>query len=110
MLATAIRSQLIALFAVLAVPLLVQGWRSETMRRYRSTWSRWDWVGAVTLGVGALLFVMAYIGHRSADWAEMMALWKGRIVEYGLWASGAFAIGVGRAAADRRAGGAGATA
>jgi hypothetical protein len=94
-LATAVRSQLIALFAVLAVPLLVQGWRSETMRRYRSTWSRWDWVGAVVLGVGAVLFVMAYIGHRSADWAEMMALWKGRIVEYGLWASGAFAIGVG---------------
>jgi hypothetical protein len=38
---------------------------------------------------------MAYIGHRSADWAEMMALWKGRIVEYGLWAMGGFAIGVG---------------
>ena len=38
---------------------------------------------------------MAVIGHRSADWAEMMALWKGRIVEYGLWAAGGFAIGVG---------------
>jgi hypothetical protein len=65
------------------------------MRRYRATWSRWDWAGAVALALGAVFFVMAYIGHRSADWAEMMALWKGRIVEYGLWAMGAFAIGVG---------------
>ncbi len=94
-LATSIRSQLVALFGVMLVPLLVLGWRSEAMRRYRTTWSRWDWVGAVTLGIGAVLFVMAYIGHRSADWAEMMSLWKGRIVEYGFWAAGAFAIGVG---------------
>jgi hypothetical protein len=65
------------------------------MRRWRTTWSRWDWAGAVALGIGALLFVMAWIGHRSADWAETMALWKGRIVEYGLWAAGALAIGLG---------------
>jgi hypothetical protein len=94
-LATAIRSQLVALFPVLLVPLLVLGWRSEPMRRYRKTWSRWDWVGAVTLAIGALLLTMAFIGHQSADWATTMAFWKGRIVEYGLWAAGAFAIGVG---------------
>jgi hypothetical protein len=95
LLATLIRSQLIALVPVLLVPLIVHGWRSEAMRRHRATWSRWDWAGAVALGVGAVLFVMAVIGHRSADWAEMMALWKERIVEYGLWAAGGFAIGVG---------------
>ena len=94
-LATAIRSQLVALLGVLLVPLLVHGWRSEAMRRFRSTWSRWDWVGAVTLAIGAALFVIAFIGHRSADWAYTTAFWKGRIVEYGFWAAGGFAIGLG---------------
>jgi len=94
-LALSIRSQLLSLFGVLTVPLLVHGWRSEAMRRWRSTWSRLDWAGAATLGLGALLFVMAFIGHRSADWSVTMTLWKERIVEYGVWASGAFAIGVG---------------
>jgi hypothetical protein len=95
LLATLIRSQLVALFPVLLVPLLVHGWRSESMRRYRATWSRSDWVGAVTLAIGALLLAIAWVGHKSADWAYTTAFWKGRIIEYGLWASGAFAIGIG---------------
>jgi hypothetical protein len=94
-LATLIRSQLVALAPVLVVPLLVHGWRTEAMRRWRTTWTRWDWAGAVALAIGAVLFVMAWIGHRSADWAETMALWKERIVEYGLWAAGASAVGIG---------------
>ncbi len=94
-LAIAIRSQLVALVPVLLVPLLVLGWRSEPMRRHRSTWSRSDWLGAVALGIGALLFLMAFAGHQSADWADTMALWKGRILEYGIWAAGAFSIGIG---------------
>ncbi len=65
------------------------------MRRFRATWDRWDWAGAVALGVGAMLFGMAVAGHMSAEWQTTMALWKGRIVEYGLFAFGAFAIGVG---------------
>jgi hypothetical protein len=94
-LATAIRSQLVALFGVLLVPLLVHGWRSEAMRRYRATWSRWDWVGAATLAVGVALWAIAFIGRYSADWAYTTAFWKGRIVEYGIWAAGGLAIGVG---------------
>lgn len=94
-LALSIRSQLLSLFGVLTVPLLVHGWRSEAMRRWRTTWSRWDWAGAAVLGLGAVLFAMAFIGHRSTDWSVTMALWKDRIVEYGVWAGGAFAIGVG---------------
>jgi hypothetical protein len=95
LLAALVRSQLVALAPVLLAPLLVHGWRSEGMRRWRATWNRWDWAGAVALAIGAVLLTMAWIGHRSADWSETMALWKGRIVEYGLWAGGAFAIGLG---------------
>ncbi|HEY7380813.1 MAG TPA: hypothetical protein VH572_06350, partial [Gaiella sp.] len=94
-LATAVRSQLIALFAALFVPFLVLGWRTERMRRFRSTWSGWDWAGAVALAVGAVLLVMAVLGHVSTEWADVMAQWKGRIVQYGVWAFGALAIGVG---------------
>lgn len=94
-LATAVRSQLVALAVVLVIPTLVLGWRSAPMRRWRSTWTRWDQAGAAALAVGGVLFVMALIGHLSQDWSVTMALWKGRIVEYGVWAAGAFAVGVG---------------
>jgi hypothetical protein len=90
-----IRSQLISLLAVLAIALLVVGWNSARVRDWRSTWSRADWVGALLLGLGGFFLVTAVVGSRSADWAEVTANWKGRIVEYGSWAGGAFAIGVG---------------
>ena len=48
-LAVLIRSQLVALFGALVAGLLVLGWRSAWMRRYRATWSTWDTVGFWTL-------------------------------------------------------------
>ena len=94
-LAVLIRSQLVALFGALAAGLLVLGWRSAWMRRYRATWSRWDAVGFWTLALGALITVVAFAGHRSGEWETATTLWKGRMVEYGSWAGGAFAIGIG---------------
>ncbi len=94
-LAMLVRSQLISLAGILGISLLVVGWQSARMRRWRTTWSRGDWVGAVLLGLGGFFFVTAVIGNRSADWAEVTSNWKGRILEYGSWAGGAFAIGVG---------------
>ena len=41
---------LIVTFAVVAV-----AWRTPRARRWRATWTRWDAVGAVLLGIGALL-------------------------------------------------------
>ncbi len=94
-LAVLVRSQLAALFGALAFGLLALGWRSATMRRWRESWSRWDWVGAVVLGIGAVIAVVAFLGHRSNEWEVATTAWKGRMVEYGSWAGGAFAIGIG---------------
>ncbi len=93
--AVATRSQLAALFGALAAGLLALWWRSERMRRWRTTWTTWDRVGAAVLGVGAVILLAAFLGHRSNEWTTATTLWKGRMVEYGSWASGAFAIGVG---------------
>jgi len=95
LLAVLVRSQLVALFGALAFGLVALGWRTEPMRRWRASWSRWDWVGAVVLGVGAVIAVVAFLGHRSNEWSTATTLWKGRMVEYGSWAGGAFAIGIG---------------
>ena len=65
------------------------------MRRWRATWTTWDRVGAAVLAVGAVIVLAAFMGHRSNEWETATSLWKGRMVEYGSWASGAFAIGVG---------------
>ena len=54
-----------------------------------------DWVGAVVLAVGAVLAFSAFMGHHSQEWATTTAFWKGRIVDYGVWAVGALAIGFG---------------
>ena len=97
--AMAIRSQLVALPAVLVLGLLAVAWQSAPVRGWRATWTRGDWIGAVLLALGGFFLVTAWIGRRSADWATVTATFKGRIVEYGTWAGGAFAIGVGVAPA-----------
>ena len=47
------------------------------------------------LGIGAIVAVVAFLGHRSNEWEVATTAWKGRMVEYGSWAGGAFAIGIG---------------
>jgi hypothetical protein len=95
LLAVLVRTQLVALFGALAFGLLVLGWRTDRMRRWRTTWSGWDWTGAIVLGSGALIAVVAFLGHQSNEWETATTAWKDRMVEYGIWAGGAFAIGVG---------------
>ena len=93
--AAAIRSQLVTLVAAFVIAVLVLAWRRPEMRRWRSSWTAWDWVGAVALGTGTVIAVVAFFGHRSGEWETATTLWKGRMVEYGSWAGGAFAIGIG---------------
>jgi len=89
------RTQLAILFAVLALGLIWLAWQSEPVRRWRSTWSGWDWVGAVTLVVGLALGFSAAMGHLSTSWRNTTFLYKDRIVEHASWAVGALAIGIG---------------
>ena len=89
------RTQLSILFVVLALGLLWIGWQSELIRRWRGTWSGWDWIGAVTLAVGIVLALAAAMGHASTAWRNTMLLYKDRFVEHATWALGALAIGMG---------------
>ena len=89
------RSQLAVLFAVLALGLLWLAWESEPGRRWRSGWTRWDWAGAVTLAVGAVLAFSAAMGHLSTSWRNTTFIYKGRILDHATWAVGALAIGIG---------------
>jgi hypothetical protein len=93
--AAATRTQLAVLFAVLGLGLLWVGWESGPVRRWRSEWSRWDWVGAVTLALGAMLAFSAAMGHLSTAWRNTTFLYKDRIFEHATWAAGALGIGVG---------------
>jgi hypothetical protein len=93
--AAATRTQLAILFMVLALGLLWLAWQSELAHRWRSGWSRWDWVGAVTLAVGVAFFFAAALGHLSTAWRETTLIWKERIVDHATWAIGALAIGMG---------------
>lgn len=94
-LAALTRTQLSVLFAVLALGLLWLGWQSEPIRRWRAGWSRWDWAGAATLLVGAVLAFSAFMGHRSVSWRNTTGFFKDRILEHASWATGALAIGIG---------------
>jgi hypothetical protein len=89
------RTQLAVLFAVLALGLLWLAWESKPGLRWRSGWSRGDWVGAVTLALGIVLAFSAVMGHLSASWRETTFLYKDRIFEHASWAVGALAIGIG---------------
>lgn len=89
------RTQLSILFALLVLGLLWLWLQSEQQRRWRSSWSSWDWVGSVTLGVGAVVGASALLGHLSKSWRDTTSTYPERIVEHAAWATGALAIGIG---------------
>jgi hypothetical protein len=94
-LASLVRSQLYAFFLVLALSLGVLAWRSQRIRAWRSTWSGWDWAGAILLALGAVFLFSALMSTGSEEWARTTNFYKHRIIDYGMWAAGAFAIGIG---------------
>lgn len=90
-----VRGQLAVLLPVLLLTLLVREWNGPRQRRWRATWSTGDRVGALVLAVGIALIASAAVGRRSNTWYVATAFLKERMLEYGLWAAGALAIGVG---------------
>ena len=94
-LAPLVRGQLAIVPAAFLLAALLVAWSSERGRRWRSTWSRWDWAGALALLVGVVLLVSAVLGHRSYTWLIATGYYKHRMWTYGLWAGGALTIGLG---------------
>src|SRR5262245_40777136 len=90
-----VRGELVVLWSVLAFSLLFLIWRTDRVRRWRATWTAWDWVGSLVLLVGAGVIVSAALGKASSEWLISTDHYKGRIFDYGFNAAGALATGLG---------------
>lgn len=90
-----VRTQLAILLPILALVLLGRMWRGERLRRWRATWTAWDWAGAAALLVGVSVGVSAVLGQRSVSWYVATGFYKARMLEYWIWAVGSLTIGLG---------------
>ena len=93
--ATAVRSELLALFGAYGVVLAATAWRSQRARAWRETWSLWDWAGAIALIITVVIVLNSAIAHSSQEWERVTTHYKERIWSYGAWAGGGLAIGLG---------------
>jgi hypothetical protein len=90
-----VRGELAVIPAVFLLAGMFLLWRSEYARRRRESWRARDWVGFVTLVVGAAVIVSAVLGHRSLEWNYATRLYKDRMLDLSLNAAGALTIGLG---------------
>ena len=90
-----IRGELAILLAVYVLAALFLGWTSARAKTWRQSWSRWDWIGAAVLGIGAIILFSAIVGSRSQTWVIATGYYRHRMIVYGLWAAGALTIGLG---------------
>ena len=90
-----VRGELVVIWAVIAFSLLFLAWRTERVRRWRATWTIWDWVGFAVLLFGAGVITSAILGKGSFEWLISTDHYKGRIFDYGFNAAGVLAIGLG---------------
>jgi hypothetical protein len=95
LIAPLVRGELAMIPAVFLLAGVFLLWRSGYADRWRRSWSGWDWVGLVTLVVGAVVIVSAVLGHRSLEWNYSTRLYKHRMLDLGLHAAGALTIGLG---------------
>jgi hypothetical protein len=90
-----VRGELAVIPVVYLLAVLFLVWTSAWARRKRAGWKTWDWVGAATLFVGAVIVINAFISKHAYSWLVSTEFYKGRMVDNGLWAAGALAIGLG---------------
>ena len=90
-----VRGELSVLWLVLLLSAFTLVWGAPRFRAWRSSWSSWDWAGAVVLVVGATVTLSAAIGHRWEAWYVATGFFKQRTVEHGFWAFGALSFGLG---------------
>ena len=91
----AVRGQLAVLIVAYVLAALFLAWTSDPMTRWRAGWSAWDWVGFVVLTIGGIIVFSASVGAFSQSWLVATGYYRHRMIVYGLWAGGAFSIGVG---------------
>lgn len=90
-----VRGQLALLLVVFLVAALLLAWTGKRARRWRATWSVSDWASGAVLLIGAIILLSAVLGSRSTTWFVATGYYRHRMIEYGLWAAGAFTIGLG---------------
>jgi hypothetical protein len=93
--APAVRGELAVLIPIYALAALFLLWTSAPAKRWRAAWSAGDWAGAIVLGIGAIILFSAIVGAHSQTWFIATGFYRHRTIVYGLWAAGAFAIGLG---------------
>jgi hypothetical protein len=91
----AVRGELAVLPAVALLAAVFAAWASPAMRARRVLWSIGDHVGAAVLWLGAAVLVISVLSHRSKEVYDTTTYYKDRIFDLGVWAAGAFAIGIG---------------
>jgi hypothetical protein len=89
------RGELAVLPAAALLATFFTAWSGEQWRARRRSWSLGDWVGAVTLAFGAVFLFSGLMSKQSQEWYSVTTYWKDRVLDLGLWAVGAFAIGIG---------------
>jgi hypothetical protein len=92
--APAVRSELAVLVVVGALTAAIVIATSRRGRATISSWSRAEQIGAVVLLVGFAIFLGAFGNHHSYTW-QTGGHFHHRMFTYGIWALGAFTLGVG---------------
>jgi MFS family permease len=93
--APAVRGELAVVPVAFLLAALFMAWSSEAWRARRRTWSWLDWLGVVLLVLGAIELTSGALANHSHEWFSVTNDFRDRILDMGLWAVGAFAIGIG---------------
>lgn len=93
--APAVKGELVVIPAAFALAAVFMAWSSDGARRWRSTWSPGDWIGAAALLLGAIFLVGAVGSHVSDQIRVATVGYKHRQINQGDWAAGALALGMG---------------
>jgi hypothetical protein len=93
--APAVRVELVVLPLTFAFAAGAMAWSGPRLRARRQSWSTGDWVGVVVLTLGAVFLLSGFLSHHVWEWYVTTYKYKHRMFSLGLWATGAFAIGIG---------------
>ena len=93
--APAVRGELVVVPIVYAFAIAFTIWSSDWAHRRRTSWTWGDWVGCLTLVVGAGILISGFASHHYSQWYSVTQNFKPRIFILGDWAVGAYAVGLG---------------